>query len=151
MKVYIGAKKVNGKWMQGITIYSDANTLPETSVKSTTVGVVLYSDSAILRNSGVNKFDKDLEALIWGIRKLKVLGQSKKISETEKVLLFVEGKTLLTWFEKETAPLIYISKFSELLLEMSFVVNDIEIIQSGQPKIIFTKREELVKVTDLFK
>lgn len=141
MKIYIGNKKSKGKYKYGLTIYSDN-------------GVVLHS-SVAHRPLMTNKFDNSIDALNWGIKKIKVLAQNGSIKEDENILLAIGGKTLYTWFEKEVATEPYTIPFSDLLLEMSFILNRVEIIHSDNTdkKVLYrnTTEEKLEKVTDLFK
>jgi hypothetical protein len=141
LKVYIGCKKAEGKYKYGLTIYSEK-------------GALLHS-STIHKAIESNKFDNVLDALEWGIKKLKVLSQNKVISEDEGILLVIGSKTLYTWFEKDVATEPYTKAFSSLLLEMSFILNRVEIIHSvnGAKKVLYrsTSEDNGVRVADLFK
>lgn len=141
MKVYVGQKKVEAKYKYGLTIYSDN-------------GAVLHS-SAVHKPIMPNKFDNVIDSLNWAVKKIKVLSQKGVIPEDEKILLAISSKTLYTWFEKEFATEPYTIAFSNLLLEMSFILNQVEIIHSGNTgkRVLYrnTSEEKLEKVTDLFK
>lgn len=141
MKVCIGARKKDNKYQYGLTVYSET-------------GSLLYS-SMIHDDVSENKFENHIKALEWGIKKIKTLTQNKTLSDSEHITLLIGSKTLYTWFEKEVAPEPYTSLFSNLLLEMSFIANSLEIIYSKtvDKKVLYknTVEDKGVKVTDLFK
>jgi hypothetical protein len=75
LKVYVGTKKVDGKYRYGLTIYSDD-------------GVILYSS---ITNSEIseNKFEDALRALDWVTKKIKTLAQNKTLDAQESVVLII--------------------------------------------------------------
>lgn len=142
MKVHIGSKKENPNWLRGVTIYDDS-------------GRSIYCDSSVLRDAGDGKFSRVLKTLLWGIKKVKLLGQSGDIREDEKIFLIIDSKTVYSWFEEGVAPEPYIDIFSDILMELSFIRNEVEIIYSQKLKVLFHKdtksSSDYTKVTDLFK
>lgn len=121
MKVYVdnrktGTKDTGFKAQYGMTIYSDTGQVLHSSV---------YYDE--LSN---NKFENTLKALDWAVKKYKVLAQNKVLPE-ESTVLIIGSKTLYGWFENEVAPEPYTVLFSDILMEMSFIHNPLEIILSG--------------------
>ncbi len=140
-RVYIGSKKANLHPLKGVTIFKSD-------------GSVVFSDVAILRDVADNKFDRVLKTLLWGIKKVKMLGQHNIIDEQSDIFLFIDSKTVYTWFEKGAAPVPYIDIFADVLFELSLVRNQIEIIYSQNSRVSYEKHnttDEYVKITDLYK
>ena len=141
MKLYIGTNKVGSKTLLGMTVRSDK-------------GEVLYSSKKYF--SGIEgKFSANLEALQWGIKKFKSLCQNGTLPDDEKLLIFIGSKTIYSWFEKEKASEPYVVMFSDILLELSFLTSEVEIIHSVDcnNKVIFknSNEDKGTKVTELFK
>lgn len=143
MKVFLSAKKdkKQGKFKYGLTVYGDKGEI----LHSSTLNEVIKSD----------KFSNHIDGYTWAIKKLKALIENKVLDDQENIVLFVPSKTLYMWFEREVAPEPYTVVFSELLLEVAFIVNPLEIIYSqlADTKTLFinTEKEEMTKVVDLFK
>lgn len=115
MKVVVGQKKVNGKYQYGISVTS------KDGKKYTATEFDVVSD---------NKFKNYLLLLTWATNKLKYLTMTGGFGEEERITLFINNKTVYTWFDNSLAPSPYTVLFSDLLLDLAFVVNDIEIIYS---------------------
>lgn len=140
LKLYIAEKKKGDTFQYGMTIYSET-------------GKVLASNT---KHEPVlpNKFENVIDLFLWVTQKIKTYAQNKTISEDEAISLFMSSKTVYTWFEKELAPEPYLVKFSDLLLEMAFLLNPTEIIYSktADKRVLFKNLHEdkVEKVTDLF-
>lgn len=114
MKVYIGFKKMsNGKVKRGMAIY-------------TKTGKMLCNIIEKFSHSSVNKFDEYLATIKWGIRKFRheleyVYGDLEVTSAD----IFIDSKTVYSWFEKGTSPVLYIEEFSDILFDLSFINLDV--------------------------
>lgn len=124
MKVYIGNKKVDGKWLKGITVYKSD-------------GSVFYFEVGSIKSDGVNKFDNKLDTLLWGLKKVKIAFQNSKLDERESVFIFVDSKVVYSWFVLGEAPDKYESTFSEIVMAMSLIPNEVEIVLCDESKVIY--------------
>jgi hypothetical protein len=83
------------------------------------------------------------------------LCQNGTLPDDEKLLIFIGSKTIYSWFEKEKAQEPYVIMFSDILLELSFLTSEVEIIHSVDcnNKVIFknSNEDKGTKVTELFK
>lgn len=140
MKIYISTRKHNNRAQFGLAIYAESGKLIDSYTKYAPVPE--------------NKFDMTLDAMIWGIRKIRVLSQNNKIDKYEPINLFISSKTLNTWFEKGTAPEPYTIKFSDLLLEANFLINPTELVLNLniEKKVRYKNatEEAPVRLTELF-
>lgn len=140
MKVYLGVIKKQDKYQYGVSIYSEK-------------GKPIYS-ATTHEPLQPNKFENIVSSLNWVTTKLKNLAQNKTIDELEPITMFISSKTVYTWFERELAPEPYTVQFSDLLLEMSFIVNQVELIYSktADKRVLFSNsyEDKPMKVTDLF-
>ena len=139
MKVYVGTKKVEDRYRYGVTVYSDKGTVLHSAIKTDEVHP--------------NKFHNTLLAIQWAIVKLKAMAQNKTISDTEPVIFVVSSKTVYGWFEKGVSPSPYLLLFSDIMLDMSFMVNPLEIlyIQTGEKKVLYrsSQEEKKTRLVDL--
>lgn len=138
--MYCGSKKVKGKVVYGVTIYSDR-------------GKVLYSKVTKEEPSEL-KFQASLASLAWGVKRLGQQVMNKELPE-EKVLIFINNVNIYSWFEKGVAPAPYLITFSDMQLDLAFVLNDIEIIQGvgASNRVLFKdskKQDKLERATDMF-
>lgn len=140
MKAYISARKKNGVYQYGLAIYDNNGRVLNSSVKHEQISE--------------NKFTNPLEAVKWGIQKIRSLGQNKKIDDQTPITLIISSKTLYTWFEKETAPEPYTVLFSETLLEVEFLLNPTDLVfnKDIEKKVRYKNSEvdKPIKVTELF-
>jgi hypothetical protein len=146
MKAYIATKKSGSKdhgfkAQYGLTIYGND-------------GKVLHS-STLQDDLSENKFENTLKAIEWGSKKIKTLTQNKSLPEEEAIILIISSKTVYGWFEKEIAPEPYVTLLSTIFLEMSFLLNHLEIIlsESGDKRVLYrnTDEDKGTRVTDLLK
>lgn len=141
MKAYIATKKVDGRVKNGLTIYSESGDLLYSSVKTVAISE--------------NKFENALEAINWGVKKIKTLTSTKVLDDEEDIIIVIGSKTVYTWFEKEVAPEPYTILLGDIFLEMSFMFNQVELIhsKSGDKRVLYrnTSDEKVHKVSDLFK
>jgi hypothetical protein len=137
MKAYIGLKKVDGNYRYGLTVYSEQGYLLHSSTKHEDIKE--------------NKFENALLAINWGAKKLKTLTQNKVLDDQEGITLIIASKTIYTWFEKQVAPSPYTGILSDILLDMSFLFNPLEIIfsKAGDKRVVYkNSQEEVTKLTD---
>ena len=140
MKVYINARKQGDRCQYGLAIYENNGKLIDSFTK--------YAPTP------ENKFDIPLDAMIWGVRKVRMLSQNNKIDKHEPINLFIASKTLNTWFDKGVAPEPYTIKFSELLLEANFLINPTELVLNTniEKKVRYQNSVEdtPIKLTELY-
>lgn len=116
MKVVVGQKKVAGKYQYGLSVTS------KDGKKYT---------ATMFDSISENKFNNYILMLTWVTNKIKYLTMTGGFGEEESITLFINNKTVYTWFENNVAPSPYTVLFSNLLLDLAFVVNDIELIYSS--------------------
>ena len=104
MKVYIHNRKLGDVYEKAMTIYTNR-------------GKMLYSDTGRILEEEMQKFDKTLYALEWGLKQFRKVAQNGVVSEEEPVTLFICSKTIYDWLEKEKCPANYIDVFSRMQLE----------------------------------
>lgn len=140
MKVYISARNQGGKSQYGLAIYDNNGKLIDSYTKFAPIPE--------------NKFDVPLDAMIWGVRKVRLLSQNNKIDKYEPINLFISSKTLNTWFEKGVAPEPYTIKFSDLLLEANFLINPTELVLNTniEKKVRYENsvEDKPIKLTELY-
>lgn len=139
MKVYVGTKKVEDRYRYGMTVYSDKGEVLHSSMKTDSVSP--------------NKFQNTLLAIQWAVIKLKALSQNKTICDTEPVVFIINSKTVYSWFDKGISPSPYLLLFNDILLELSFMSNPLEIlyIQEGNKKVLYrtTHDNKPTRIVDL--
>lgn len=140
MKVYIDSRTKDKQTQYGLTIYDGKGRVIDSYLK--------------LAPTPQNKFEGQIEAFLWGIKKLNALVQNNKIDRFEPITLFTASKTLYTWFEKEVAPEPYTIRFSDVLLETNFLINPTELILSAnaEKRVKYKNlvEDKPIKLTDLF-
>jgi hypothetical protein len=144
MKAYIATKKSGSKEQgfkaqYGLTIYGND-------------GKILHS-STLHDELSENKFENTLQAIEWGTKKIKTLTQNKSLPEQEDIILIISSKTVYGWFKKEVSPEPYTVLLSNIFLEMSFLLNSLELIlsESGDKRVLYRNSDEDkgTRVTDL--
>lgn len=140
MKVYISSRKQGDRCQYGLAIYENDGRLIES-----------FTKYEVLPE---NKFDIPLNAMVWGIKKVRALSQNNKIDKYEPINLFMSYKTVNTWFEKGVAPEPYTVKFSELLLEANFLLNPTELVlhTNVEKKVRYknSKEDAPIRLTEMF-
>lgn len=129
MKVYIHNRKIGDVYEKAMTVYTNR-------------GKLLYSDTGRILEEEMQKFDKTLYAIEWGLKQFRKIAQNGIVSETEPVTLFIASKTIYDWLEKEKCPYNYINVFSNIEMELSLMINEIEIIYSKTTKAQYKSTEE---------
>ena len=139
MKVYIHNRKVGDVYEKAMTIYTNR-------------GKMLYSDTGRILEEEMQKFDKTLYALEWGLKQFRKVAQNGVVSEEEPVTLFICSKTIYEWLEKEKCPANYIDVFSNIEMELSLMLNEVEIVYSKTTKAQYKSTEDKgFNVKDLLK
>lgn len=139
MKLYIDTRQNGDTLEKGITVYSNE-------------GLELYSDIGKIREENLQKFDKTLIALSWGLKKYRLLCQNGQLKESEDLLLFINNQTIYDWLEKENSPKQYLDKLLDVLTELSLIVAEVEVIYSENKRVLYNKAEkDNLKLSDVFK
>lgn len=139
MKVYIHNRKLGDVYEKAMTIYTNR-------------GKMLYSDTGRILEEEMQKFDKTLYALEWGLKQFRKVAQNGVVSEEEPVTLFICSKTIYDWLEKEKCPANYIDVFSNIEMELSLMLNEVEIVYSKTTKAQYKSTEDKgFNVKDLLK
>lgn len=139
MKVYIHNRKLGDVYEKAMTIYTNR-------------GKMLYSDTGRILEEEMQKFDKTLYALEWGLKQFRKVAQNGVVSEEEPVTLFICSKTIYEWLEKEKCPANYIDVFSNIEMELSLMLNEVEIVYSKTTKAQYKSTEDKgFNVKDLLK
>ena len=128
MKVYIHNRKINDTYEKALTVYTNR-------------GKLLYSDTGRILEPDMQKFDKTLYALEWGIKQFRKIAQNGIVPEDEPIVLFMASKTIYDWLEKGKCPENYIDVFSSIQMELSLMVNDVEIVYSQSTKALYKSTE----------
>lgn len=143
MKAYIGFVKDSNKRNVSVMSITDDK------------GVVLYNDKKVIERDTV-RFETDLVSLKRGIFNLKRLMQNGDIP-VEFVTLFINNKTVYGWLEKRNAPIDFMPILGDILLELSFMECESEVILSSlvdnKLKLAYKrilKEDKGAKVSDLF-
>ncbi len=144
MKVYVGVKVVSKQRVYGLSVYDGK-------------GKRLYAGVHRPRTEDeeVAKFTPQIEALLWGIKKFKMLQQNKKWSESESIQWFTASALLYSWLEAGFTVDPYRVLLADALLEFNFIPNPTEIIllESTLSRIPFNEKlrqkEEYQSVNDL--
>jgi hypothetical protein len=139
VKVYIHNRKLGDVYEKAMTIYTNR-------------GKMLYSDTGRILEEEMQKFDKTLYALEWGLKQFRKVAQNGVVSEEEPVTLFICSKTIYEWLEKEKCPANYIDVFSNIEMELSLMLNEVEIVYSKTTKAQYKSTEDKgFNVKDLLK
>ena len=139
MKVYIHNRKLGDVYEKAMTIYTNR-------------GKMLYSDTGRILEEEMQKFDKTLYALEWGLKQFRKVAQNGVVSEEEPVTLFICSKTIYDWLEKEKCTANYIDVFSNIEMELSLMLNEVEIVYSKTTKAQYKSTEDKgFNVKDLLK
>ena len=139
MKVYIHNRKVKDTYEKALTIYTNR-------------GKLLYSDTGRILEPEMQKFDKTLYAIEWGLKQFRKVAQNGTVSESEPVTIFICSKTIYDWLEKEKCPANYIDVFSNIEMELSLMLNEVEIVYSKTTKAQYKSTEDKgFNVKDLLK
>lgn len=124
MKVYIHNRKIDDTYEKALTVYTNR-------------GKLLYSDTGRILEKDMQKFDKTLYALEWGIKQFRKIAQNGIVPEDEPVVLFMASKTIYDWLEKDKCPENYVDIFSSIQMELSLMVNEVEIVYSQSTKALY--------------
>ena len=81
MKVYIHNRKIGDVYEKALTVYTNR-------------GKLLYSDTGRILEEEMQKFDKTLYAIEWGLKQFRKIAQNGVVSEKEPVTLFICSKTI---------------------------------------------------------
>ena len=128
MKVYIHNRKVDDTYEKALTVYTNR-------------GKLLYSDTGRILEKDMQKFDKTLYALEWGIKQFRKIAQNGIVPEDEPVVLFMASKTIYDWLERDKCPDNYVDIFSSIQMELSLMVNEVEIVYSQSTKALYKSTE----------
>lgn len=128
MKVYIHNRKIDETYEKALTVYTNR-------------GRLLYSDTGRILEPNMQKFDKTLYALEWGIKQFRKIAQNGVVPEDEEVVLFMPSKTIYDWLEKDKCPENYVDIFSSIQMELSLMVNPVEIVYSQSTKALYKSTE----------
>ena len=128
MKVYIHNRKVKDTYEKALSIYTNR-------------GKLLYSDTGRILEPEMQKFDKTLYAIEWGLKQFRKVAQNGLVSEDEPVTLFICSKTIYDWLEKEKCPTNYTDVFYNIQMELSMMLNEVEIIYSKSTKAVYKSTE----------
>ena len=129
MKVYIHNRKVNETYEKALSVYTNK-------------GKLLDSDTGRIVEEEMQKFDKTLYAIEWGLKQFRSIAQNGVVSEEEPVTLFICSKTIYDWLEKEKCPSNYIKTFMNIQMELSLMLNPVEIIYSKTTKAQYKSTQE---------
>ena len=129
MKVYIHNRKVKDTYEKALTIYTNR-------------GKLLYSDTGRILEPEMQKFDKTLYAIEWGLKQFRKVAQNGTVSESEPVTIFICSKTIYDWLEKEKCPANYTDVFYNIQMELSMILNEVEIIYSKSTKAVYKSSED---------
>lgn len=129
MKVYIHNRKINDTYEKALTVYTNR-------------GKLLYSDTGRILEDDLQKFDKTFYAIEWGLKQFRKIAQNGLVSEEEPVTLFIGSKTIYNWLEKEKCPANYLKPFMNIQMELSLMLNDVEIIYSKSTKALYKSTVE---------
>lgn len=143
MKVHIGYckhKEKSSKILRGIAVYDNS-------------GNLLNNIIEVFNISNEGKFDEALDTLLWGIKKFRTL-LDYEYKDVDVADFFIESKTVYGWFEKECSPPQYIKKFSDAVIELSFInLKGVSINHTDKVKINFSKNtdgEENTGISEFF-
>lgn len=128
LKVYIHNRKIKDTYEKALTVYSNR-------------GKLLYSDTGRILEPEMQKFDKTLYAIEWGLKQFRKIAQNGVVSEEEPVTLFICSKTIYDWLEKEKCPANYTDVFYNIQMELSMLLNETEIIYSKTTKALYKSTE----------
>ncbi len=137
LKVYIHNRKIKDTYEKAVSVYTNR-------------GKLLYSDTGRILEPEMQKFDKTLYALEWGLKQFRKIAQNGIVSEDEPVTLFICSKTIYDWLEKEKCPANYTDVFYNIQMELSMMVNEVEIIYSKSTKAVYKSTEEKTQSVNSF-
>ena len=137
MKVYIHNRKVKDTYEKAVSVYTNR-------------GKLLYSDTGRILEPEMQKFDKTLYAIEWGLKQFRKIAQNGVVSEDEPVTIFICSKTIYDWLEKEKCPPNYTDVFYNIQMELSMMVNEVEIIYSKSTKAVYKSTEEKTQSVNSF-
>ena len=137
LKVYIHNRKIKDTYEKAVSVYTNR-------------GKLLYSDTGRILEAEMQKFDKTLYALEWGLKQFRKIAQNGIVSEDEPVTLFICSKTIYDWLEKEKCPANYTDVFYNIQMELSMMVNEVEIIYSKSTKAVYKSTEEKTQSVNSF-
>ena len=129
MKVYIHNRKVGDTYEKAMSVYNNR-------------GKLLYSDYGRILENDMQKFDKTLYAIEWGLKQFRKIAQNGVVSESEPVTLFIGSKTIYEWLRQEKSPINYVGVFSNIEMELSLMVNEVDIVYSKSTKALYKSTEE---------
>ena len=129
VKVYIHNRKVKDTYEKALSVYTNR-------------GKLLYSDTGRILEPEMQKFDKTLYAIEWGLKQFRKIVQNGIVSEEEPVTIFICSKTIYDWLEKEKCPANYTDVFYNIQMELSMMLNEVEIIYSKSTKAVYKSTEE---------
>jgi hypothetical protein len=129
MKVYIHNRKVGDTYEKAMSVYNNR-------------GKLLYSDYGRILENDMQKFDKTLYAIEWGLKQFRKIAQNGVVSETEPVTLFICSKTIYELLRQEKSPVNYVGVFSNIEMELSLMVNEVDIVYSKSTKALYKSTED---------
>ncbi len=128
MKVYIHNRKVKDTYEKALTVYTNK-------------GKLLYSDMGRILEPEMQKFDKTLYAIEWGLKQFRKIAQNGTVSEEEDITIFICSKTIYDWLEKEKCPSNYVDVFYNIQMELSLLINPCEIMYSKTTRALYKSTE----------
>lgn len=139
MKVYIHNRKIGQVYEKAMTVYSNR-------------GKLIYSETGRILEEEMQKFDKTLYAIEWAFKQFRKIAQNGIVSEHEPVTFFISSKTIYEWLEKEKCPSNYVNIFMNIEMELSLMLNEIEIVYSKANKALYrSTNSKMATVSDLMK
>lgn len=129
MKVYIHNRKIGDTYEKAMSVYNNR-------------GKLLYSDYGRILENDMQKFDKTLYAIEWGLKQFRKIAQNGVVSESEPVTLFIGSKTIYEWLRQEKSPANYVEVFSNIEMELSLMVNEVDIVYSKSTKALYKSTED---------
>lgn len=129
MKVYIHNRKIGDTYEKAMSVYNNR-------------GKLLYSDYGRILENDMQKFDKTLYAIEWGLKQFRKIAQNGVVSESEPVTLFIGSKTIYEWLRQEKSPVNYVGVFSNIEMELSLMVNEVDIVYSKSTKALYKSTED---------
>ena len=136
--LYIGNRKKGKKQEYAVTIYNERYK-------------VIFSYTGLLWDNGMKKFEKSLRAIDKGITQFRGLVSVGELSSDTKLRVNISTLTIFNWFKKEDCPKEYTDLFTKILLELSLIENETELLYNKEKRARYRNTMgETEKVTDFF-
>lgn len=138
IRVYTGYRKEQDGYYRGVQVKNDR-------------GDIIYNAKHLMMEEERRKFGRELKAIEQGLRQYRQIAMQGVLGEIKSVKVCIGSKTIFKWLVDEDSPKEYIEEVGNILLELSLMQEDAELVRSRyERKIKYkNKKENMGRVVEM--